>query len=84
MSGKPQLTDNPEAQQLLLELDEVCEKLTRDEAAVDAISAHRNRLFVQLRRLGVTQRQIAARAKISEPAVAKALRKAEAAEAAGA
>lgn len=80
MSGRPQVTEDPEAQRLLAELDTVCEQLSKAETALDATSAHRNRLFVELRQLGVTQREIAERAKISDPAVAKAIRKAEAAQ----
>lgn len=80
MSGSPQLTADPEAQALLAELDQACEALVSGEAAVDEASATRNRLFMRLRDMGVTQREIADRAKISEPAVAKAIRKAREAE----
>lgn len=81
MSGRQQLTDDPKALALLEQLDDVCAELGKAETTVEDTSRQRNRLFLQLRRLGVTQRQIADRAGISEPAVAKAIRKAEADEA---
>ncbi len=76
MSGSPQLTADPEAQRLLAELDTACTALVAGEAEVEQASRERNRLFMVLRDMGVTQREIADRAKISEPAVAKAIKKA--------
>jgi DNA-binding Lrp family transcriptional regulator len=76
VSGSPQLTADPEAQRLLAELDTACTALVSGEAAVDEASRRRNHLFMVLRDMGVTQREIADRAKISEPAVAKAIKKA--------
>lgn len=76
MSGSPQLTTDPEAQRLLAALDDACMELVAGEAEVEQASRERNRLFMVLRDMGVTQREIADRAKISEPAVAKAIKKA--------
>ena len=76
MSGSPQLTTDPEAQRLLAELDDACMEIVAGEAEVEQASRERNRLFMVLRDMGVTQREIADRAKISEPAVAKAIKKA--------
>lgn len=84
MSGSPQLTTDPEAQRLLAELDQACDELVKGETVVDEASARRNHLFMVLRDMGVTQREIADRAKISEPAVAKAIKKAREAAAAAA
>lgn len=79
MSGNPQRTDDPRAVKLLRDLDTTCKALARHEDQVTVHAAKRNDLFVQLLELGVTQREVAARAKISEPAVAKAVKKARAA-----
>ena len=76
MSGSPQMTTDPEAQQLLAELDQACAALVEAETNVDEASRRRNHLFMRLRDMDVTQREIADRAKISEPAVAKAIKKA--------
>jgi DNA-directed RNA polymerase specialized sigma24 family protein len=80
VSGSPQRTDDPAAKGLLRRLDAVCARLTKAEGQVATASTERNDLFRQLLdEHGVTQREIADRAQISEPAVAKAARKARAA-----
>lgn len=76
MSGSPQMTTDPAALVLLTELDDVCMELRAAEGEVESASTRRNRLFMQLRDMDVTQREIADRAGISEPAVAKAIKKA--------
>ena len=80
MSGNPQRTDDPAAQTLLRQLDATCKALATHEGKVAEHAAKRNDLFVRLLDLGVTQREVAGRAKISEPAVAKAVKKARAAQ----
>lgn len=78
MSGRPQTTDDPEALAVLDEIDEACRAVAEDETQLAGALSRRNALFLKARRLDVTQRQIAQVAGISEPAVAKALAKAEA------
>lgn len=78
MSGKPQLASDPQAVKLLRRLDGVVGRLATAEDRVDTLADERNDLFCQLLDMGVTQREVASRSNLSEPAVAKAVRKARA------
>lgn len=75
MSGSPQITTDPKALAKLGDLAKACRTLERAERARDDAGAARNALFAELRSMGVTQRQIAETAQVSEPAVAKGIRK---------
>jgi hypothetical protein len=74
MSGRRDATE-PEALALLDELGTVTAALEENAAAGDEIMRRRNELFVQLKALDVTNREIAARSKLTEMAVKKAIDK---------
>lgn len=75
MSTARREATDPVAVSLLSDLDRLTERARAAAEEVSRLMSHRNDLFVQLKALGVTHREIAAHSDLTEMAVKKAIDK---------